>query len=192
MNRLVLRTLLLVLLSSKVQADTPAVVEEAYPAEHYAGLWTTSPFAVASPDAGESSPDYALVGAAQFDGVFYANIVDKQNQEHFLVTSQAPVRGLTLVSVSHGLGSGQTVAVLQKNGQTLNLKLETEAPAGTPAVAPMPQIPMPGVVMPNTPVVNRPPPVLHRMPFVRITVPPPPNGATPNPPPPPLSTPGAP
>ena len=54
--------------------------------------------------AGESSTtegifNYALVGIAQFDGVSYASLIDRQTQKHFLLSNGETVGDLTLVSV---------------------------------------------------------------------------------------------
>jgi hypothetical protein len=101
---------------------------EPFPASRYEPLWKSSPFAVATPVAVESA-EYSLVGAAQFDGVSYASLIEKQTQNHFVVTSATPAHGLTLVSLMHGGDS--TFATLQKDGALLKLKLEAGAATAT-------------------------------------------------------------
>ena len=139
-------------------ADDSALPNSGFAPSRYESLWTKSPFAVATADAVEDSPDYSLVGIAEIDGVSYASLIEKQNQEHFLISSQKdkPVRGLVLLTISHGQGGSDTYANVQKDGQTITLKLEQVAQApGAPQVITMPnampsnviqQIPMPGVV----------------------------------------------
>lgn len=169
-------------------ADEPALPGSGYVATRYEALWSKSPFSVASAEDGPTSPDYSLVGIAQFDGVSYATVVNKQTQEHFLLSSDKPVKGFTLVSVTRGHDPSSTMAMLQKDGQSMTLKLDV-----TP-VAPMPSmvnnfpgmnnngggIPLPpGVVpMPGNQPGNQPP-----MPYRRreriIHIPPPPGQAMP-------------
>jgi hypothetical protein len=137
---------------ASIRADESTLPGNGFPADHYQVLWTKSPFAVATVEASVESINYALVGVAQFDGTSYASLIDKQSQEHFLVSDSKPSHGLTLVSVNRGEGSSDTSVVLQKNGESLTLKLESPAtsPSGVPsspaATASAPQIPMPGSV----------------------------------------------
>jgi hypothetical protein len=144
----------------------------------YATLWTKSPFAIATPDAPAASADYQLVGMAEFDGVNYVSLVDKQNQQHFVLASDQPVRGLTLVSIAHGPSSSS--AVIQRNGETLTLQEETAAapPPGVAGINQAPEMPRPvaqplsnvgGAVFPFR--RGRPPVRIHRFP---VNVPPPP------------------
>jgi len=63
-------------------------------------------------------------------GVAYASVVDAHTQAHFLVTSNKPVKGLTLVSITPGR---IPVANLKKDGQPITLKLELAVPTGCPA-----------------------------------------------------------
>lgn len=178
MKWLLLAALFLSASTVKGKASAP-VVEEGFSGDHYQALWTTSPFAVATPDSPGASTDYSLVGIAQFDGIYYANLVDKQSQEHFLVTSKMPVRGLTLVSVAQGHDASQATAILQKEGQLISLKLET------PAVNPSPGMPPPGVAyqpslqppQPAMPTPQQPgnmshPPVFRRPYLIRVPPPP--------------------
>jgi hypothetical protein len=136
-------------------ADSALPATGGYPADRYAILWTKSPFAVATSETvGEESPDYILYGVANQDGIFYASVVERQNQEHFLLSSDKPVRGLTLKSINRTKDGLSTFAEVTKDGQPLTLKLE-QASAATPGApgmgvinAPaggiMQQIPMPG------------------------------------------------
>jgi len=140
----------------RVAAEDESVVpSEGFAAPRYEALWSKSPFAVASPEGVQESPDYSLVGIAQFDGVTYASLIDKKNQDRILVATGKPANGLTLVSVTRGHDANGTTAVLQKNGQTITLKLEQAAAVATngmPGGAPSPQgappaipmLPMPG------------------------------------------------
>jgi len=119
----------LVFLSCPARADAPVLPGAGFAASRYEVLWTKSPFAVASAEGGQESPDYALKGIAQFDGISYASLIDKRSPgpepEHFLLSSDKPVKGLTLVSISRGHDSSGTFAVIQKDGQVSTLKLET-------------------------------------------------------------------
>jgi len=177
-------------------ASSPAVPTASFPASRYEVLWTKSPFAVATSDTvGEESPDYLLVGIAKFDGVSYASVVEaKPPQEHFLISTDKPTRGMTLKSINHNHDGTETYAVVMKDGQTLTLKLQeppaTEGPesAGAPVVnAPgslSPQIPMPGAgnSFPNTPSVRQFPrfhrPLVH-LPPIPLSQPPPPQSGAP-------------
>ena len=142
-------------------ADPDAAPREGFPANRYQALWTKSPFAVETPEAGEESPDYSLVGVAQFDGVFYASLVQKQNSEHFLVSSDKPYKGLTLTAITRGRDVADTTASLIKDGQPITLKLES-GPVVPPAPIPgmpstyMPNIAMPGIVPQNIPMPGSP------------------------------------
>jgi len=135
-----------------IRADETVVPGSGFAASRYEALWTKSPFAVASPETTMTSPDYSLVGLAQFDGISYASLIEKQNQEHFLLSSDKPARGLTLVSVSHGHDAASTCAVIQKGGTSITLKLEEASmplasamPMGAPGMPnPMAMIPQPG------------------------------------------------
>jgi len=175
------------------RADDAAVPGTGFNASRYEELWTKSPFAVASSQEADVSPDYSLVGIARIDGVFYASLIDKQSNEHFLLTSDAPVRGLKLVSITPGHDAASSTAVMQRNGESLTLKLEA---AATPPPAPAPNMPqagnqgvppMPnpnGIQSPNSRYYpaggpngmgggQRPPQVMMRHPI--ISVPPPPH-----------------
>jgi len=187
-------------------ADEAVLPGSGFAVSRYQALWTKSPFSVASPEAVTSSPDYSLVGLSRFDGISYASLIEKQTQEHFLLTSDKPVKGLTLVSVSQGHGAGNSSAVVQRGAESLTLKLEQVAftpppnPVnGIPAAASnligsnvsgsaVPQIPMPGTVpqipMPGSgpapgmaPGVAPPPAAFHRRP---IHIPPPPSAPSQN------------
>ena len=141
--------------------DPDAAPREGFPAKRYEALWTKSPFAVETPEAGEESPDYSLVGVAQFDGVFYASLVQKQNQEHFLVSSDKPYKGLTLTAITHGHDVADTTASLIKDGQPITLKLEAGTvmpPAPIPGMPSTytPNIAMPGIVPQNIPMPGSP------------------------------------
>ncbi len=160
----------------------------------YETLWTKSPFSVATPDGPtDTSPDYALYGIANIDGITYASIVDAHTNEHFLISSDKPTRGLTLNGITREPNGGDTFANVMKDGQLLTLKLAA-APApvagATPVNGALPQGgPAPGGIVPNitapgagSPFGNssRPFPRIHRP---HITLPPPPAPA-PAPPPP--------
>ena len=154
------------------------------PASRYETLWLKSPFSVASADdSAPASPDYSLVGIAEFDGISYASIIDKKNnQEHFLISSDQDSHGLKLVSVTRGKDADSTLAMLQKNGEPIILKLDSSTgppTAGGPGTSsiPTPIIQMPGAVPPQTSsrpayfAPGQPPPVAYR-PHM-ITIPPP-------------------
>jgi hypothetical protein len=159
----------------------------AFDGDRYASLWTKSPFAVATPDAPAASEDYALVGVAQFDGISYVSLIDKQTQgDHFVLSSDKPIKDakhnldLKLVSISRGPGGAS--AVVQRNGESLTLHQEAAPAASMSPAMPMPggiPLPQPGLVpSPNpsiggvVPGYNLPPRArFHRFP---IRVPPPP------------------
>ena len=155
------------------RADDAAVPGSGYPASRYETLWTQSPFA-ASTEEGAGSADFALVGIAQFDHVAYASLIDKHTMEHFLVTSDQPARGFTLVSVKHGGDPTASFAVLQKDGQSLTLKLETAPPPtqGPPGGGPPGADGTAAAATSAMPTGAAPPHVhIHR---IRVVVPPPP------------------
>jgi len=139
-------------LPAPAPVDEAAVAHQGYSASRYQSLWTQSPFAVETPeDDPAESADYALVGVAQIDGVSYASLIEKQNQDHLLISSDKPTNGLTLNSITHKAG-GDTYATLTRDGQPLTLKLEALAAnaglqgGGVNINAP----PMPGTMAPNT------------------------------------------
>jgi hypothetical protein len=97
--------------------------------DRYRALWTKSPFAIATAEAGSTSTDFELVGMAEFDGVSYASLVDKHTQEHFVLTSEKPVKDLTLLSLRRDANGAS--AVIERQGEQLVLREENAAP--TPA-----------------------------------------------------------
>ena len=161
----------LALTAEPARADDASLPGGGFPASRYETLWTKSPFAVATSEAAPaSSPDYFLVGIAKFDDVSYASVIERQNQEHFLISTDKPTRGLTLTSITRGQDGTDTYAVVLKDGQSITLKLEqppvTEAIPGAPPLNPLaipggmtPQIPMPGTGLQS--------PVGTRRPFIR-------------------------
>lgn len=154
-------------------ADDAAVPGEGFNAAHYETLWTKSPFSVATPDAVEESPDYALVGIAQFDGIAYASVVDNHTQDHFLISTEKEVKGLKLVSINKSRTGSDTYASVQKSGQPLTLKLQAQA-AGAGGGAP--GIPL-GLNMPgNAPgeaVPMSAPSTVQNIPMPGVGTPPP-------------------
>jgi hypothetical protein len=127
--------------------DSSTLPGAGFSADRYATLWTKSPFAIATPEAGAASQDFELVGLAQFDGVSYASLIDKQSNEHFVLSSDKPARNLTLVSISHSQGGA--TATIQRNGELLTLTQE-EAPASAPG--PVGAMPTPQVLAPGAPL----------------------------------------
>ena len=186
MNRAALLLVLAAMPVPVLGADDPALPGRGYDASHYETLWTKSPFAVATPDAAPISSDYSLVGVAQNGGVSYASVVSKQNQEHFLVSSNKPINGLTLVSVTRGHDSSDTSVVMQKDGQTITLKMEeasmSPAVGGLPNAGVQnlqpgqaPQIAMPGAApMNNFNFPGRPPRAAFHNRVIHLPTPPPP------------------
>jgi hypothetical protein len=155
--------------------------------DRYANLWTKSPFAVATPDAPAASEDYALVGVAQFDGISYVSLIDKQAQgDHFVLSSDKPIkdakRNLDLKLISIARGPAGASAVIQRNGESLTLHQE-EAPAtaSSPVMPGSIPLPQPGFVPSPNPSVggmvrtyNVPPRVrIHRFPPIRVPPSPP-------------------
>jgi hypothetical protein len=151
-----------------VQAENSALPNANFSPSRYEALWTKSPFAVATSEAAPESPDYMLVGIANVDGISYASVIDAHNQEHFLISSDKPTRGLTLTSVTRN--HDDTYAVVQKDGQPITLKLEQPPPTPVIANAPAPgAMAMPGPTSPLIPMpgANLPPPGSAR-PFTRM------------------------
>ena len=172
-----------------LRAEDPPVPAGGFPASRYQTLWSKSPFAVATAEAGqEASPDYTLAGIANVDGVSYASVIDNHNnQEHFLLSSAKPTRGLTLTSITRGQNGSDTLAVVQKDGQLITLKMQPAPAASAPLLAtPAPSNMTPQIVMPGasafTPSAMRPFTRIHRPP---IHLPPQPQAAPAPPPPPP-------
>jgi hypothetical protein len=125
MNRRLLPAIFAVALvlpgSLGTKADPPALPGNGFDASRYKTLWTKSPFAVASDNSAQTSPDYSLVGIAEIDGISYASLIDKQSQEHFLLCSDKPDRGLTLISIKRGQDTSDTTAIIQKkDGESIN------------------------------------------------------------------------
>jgi hypothetical protein len=135
-------------------ADGTVLPPDPPAASHYETLWTKSPFSVATPEEAADSPDYALVGVTQLDGVAYASIVQKQNSDHFLISSEKEIKGMLLKSVTHSTNGTDTFASVEKDGQILTLKLESTpltpptAP-GTPPMGAAPGINVPPVAQNN-------------------------------------------
>jgi hypothetical protein len=142
MQRLILPWLLLGTLgfaNPPAATNDPVLPGNGFEAAHYETLWTKSPFAVATADAAATeSADYSLVGVVQLGGISYANLIDKGSQEHFLLASDKPVRGLTLVSVTRGHDPSDTMVVVQRGGESISLKLEDGPPVGAMVVNNMP------------------------------------------------------
>jgi hypothetical protein len=139
-------TAALALTAPPIRADDSAVPGAGFPASRYEVLWTKSPFAVATAEAAAVSPDYSLVGISNIEGVSYAGLIDKQKNEHFLVSTDKPTRGMTLTSITVGHNGSDTLAVVQKDGELITLKLE-QAPGM--AAAPNPNAPPINIPMPN-------------------------------------------
>jgi hypothetical protein len=144
----------LALTAQPVRADDPVVPGAGFPASRYEALWTKSPFAVATSEGvAESSPDYMLVGFAQVDGISYASLIERQNQEHFLISSDKPTKGITLTSITRGHDGSDTYAVVKKDGQSITLKLEqASAPAAVPSAPSTNTVAMPGSMTPQIPI----------------------------------------
>ncbi len=181
---------------SAVATPTNAPASTNLPSANYApgryeALWVKSPFAVATSETvGEESPDYFLVGVANQDGVFFASVIERQNQEHFLLTSDRPVRGLTLKSINRSRDGVNTYAEVIKDGQPLTLKMEVPpaGAAGGPTAFNMAPgaIPVPNTMAPQIPMpagVNGFPNNGSARPFTRFHRPPIrlPPGAPPSP-----------
>jgi hypothetical protein len=185
------------------RADTP-LPGNGFDASHYEALWTKSPFAVASAEDPVASPDYSLLGLARIDGVNYASVLDKATNEHFLVSTDKPAHGLTLVSVNRGTNADDTSAVVKRGEEAITLKLEQAPQGGAPAMpmanAPPPMLTSPtqfGGGMPSTwqgqgqgQGGQGPPPPRFRPRLIHLpTAPPPAQTGTPAPPTPPPTTP---
>jgi hypothetical protein len=156
--------------AAPVAIDEATVAHQGYPAARYQPLWTKSPFAVETPDQDTTeSAEYSLVGVAELDGVAYASLIDKQNQNHLLLASDKPINGLTLNSITRKPG-GDTFATLTQNGQQLTLKLEAPAAnAGLQGGGGLTGIVAPNIPMPNgsMPQSTRPLIRIHR-PIIRL------------------------
>ena len=105
-----------------------------FDAQRYDSLATNSPFSVAAPEAGETSPEYQLVGIAHFDGTDYASVIDKQTNDRLLLwrgkesPRDASSSAVALISITEGKSGGESSALVVCNGQRMLLKIEkTEA-----------------------------------------------------------------
>jgi hypothetical protein len=179
-----------VFMQGPAQADDSPLPGSGWPIARYESLWAKSPFAVASPEGAPPSMTYALWGIAEIDGVSYASLTDKATSEHFLLSSEKPNRGLTLVSIKRGSDSSDMSAVILKDGQQETLKLEQAPPPQPisnvgPAAAAAMTPPGPNGI-PNSPNINpgvvnglnrfpgsTPPPVVRRQHIIHV----PPNPA---------------
>jgi hypothetical protein len=185
MKRLVLLLALAAPAAQPVRADDPALPNAGFPASRYEPLWTKSPFAVATSEVSqETSPDYMLVGIANVEGISYASVIEtKTPQEHFLISSDKPTRGLKLTSITRNHDGSDTYAVVQKDGQSITLKLEQPPATAVVATAPptntvampggmTPQITMPGAA-PSFPATSGArPPARFRHPLIHLPPPP--------------------
>ena len=151
-------------------ADDSVLPAQGNAASHYETLWTKSPFSVATPEEADSSPDYTLVGITQLDGVAYASVVDSHTQDHFVISTEKTVQGLKLMSITHSRSGSDTFASVQKDGQTLSLKLQS-APVQPAGPAPGANGQPPGLPMANQGIQN------IQMPVTGV---PPPDYGTPN------------
>ncbi|MCE0483754.1 MAG: hypothetical protein LV479_05900 [Methylacidiphilales bacterium] len=104
----------------------PVLPGNNFDASRYEAIWTKSPFAVASPEASQTSSQYQLVGIAKIDDVAYANLIDSQNGSHFLLFTTQPKRGLKLISVELPRGGSPARAILEKDGRQLCLEMEVK------------------------------------------------------------------
>jgi hypothetical protein len=152
--------------STNTTANPAAPTEDAtaahqgYPASRYEDLWTKSPFAVETPDETVTdSAEYSLVGVAQLTDtngtiINYVSLVEKQNQNHLLVSSDKPLNGLSLNSITKKPDGG-TYATLTHDGQILTLELET-TPSGAAGLQPGAStgFNLPGMMTPNMPIVG--------------------------------------
>jgi hypothetical protein len=135
----ILAAVAIILVSRAHAAPDPDLPGLGFDSGRYAGLWTKSPFAIATPDAPAASEDYELVGMAQFDGISYVTLIDKQNQDHLILASDKPLKDprhnldLQLVSIAHGTGGAS--AILLRNGESMTLQEEqASASSGAPAL----------------------------------------------------------
>ena len=142
MRKILLTSALAFSIGAPLLADS-ALPSGGFSGDRYTVLWTKSPFAIATAEAAPESADYQLVGLAQFDGISYANLVVKQTQEHFVLSSQKSEKNLTLVSIRHDVQGGS--AVIQRNGERLVLQ-ETIASATAPPADMNAAVPTPGAV----------------------------------------------
>ncbi len=142
---------------------------DGFDAARYEALWKKSPFAVATPEAGPSSPDYALVGVAQFDHVSYASLVDRHTQEHFVVSTEEPSHGVVLLSIIRDADQTPSSAALRIKGESQILPLEAASkgphlpglpgPGGNPAATPgLTGLTAPPTVRFHRPILHIPPP----------------------------------
>ena len=74
---------------------------------------------------------FELVGMAQFDGVSYVSLIEKQSGEHFILASDKPVRNLKLVSIARG--PAVPSAIVQRNGVRFTLQEQDAPPAARDA-----------------------------------------------------------
>lgn len=148
--------------------EMPAVPPSGCDADHFRSLWTASPFVLATPESTAVSAEFSLVGVACFEGVSYASLVDTGTQEHFTLSSDKPVHGLTLLSVAKGK-TGATVNIQRASGELMILKeAGSSRPAGGSAIST--SDPTGSEPAPAEPLSRKPPVRVHH----RVVLVPPP------------------
>lgn len=114
-------------------------------------------------DLSQDSFDYSLVGVSRIDGVSYANLINTLTKEHILLSSEKSERELILTSVTPDSGSSVPSAIIQKDGESILLKLDSQATiissnsgASTATFSMASKIPMPGSLAASTQSLNPP------------------------------------
>lgn len=153
-----------------VARDT-VISEPDIKSSRYEMLWTKSPFAVAATEQAMTSTQYQLVGIAKIDEISYANLIDNQSQQHFLLSTLRPDRGLKLISIERSHDALPGFAILQKGGQQMRLEMEALtsglATANSPTAPAVPANPLSTPSLANIPSLM---PVGGSLPLVFQTV----------------------
>lgn len=156
-------------------SDLPA----AFPAERYASMKSSSPFALATVEVAKEEPSFArdlyLTGRANIGGRDMISITNRDKTKSFtLISGEPPVEGMSLLEVRPDPIVGKTTAIIKKGNETAPLQFN-EMDIRPPVTA---------MAMPNQPV-PRTSTGTNVLPAIRVRVNPSPDGKNPSGPRPP-------
>jgi hypothetical protein len=117
--------------------------------------------------ASQESFGYALVGVAQFDGISYASLIDRQTKFHLLLSTAKPEQRLKLISVGGDDSPFGPSAVIESEGVSIRLKVVAYGDIDLPASA-----------VPASFASFNPASILPAPGFDKVAAPAPPPGAT--------------
>ncbi len=143
--------------SAADQADLPASFSE----ERYAGMKTSSPFALATAAVVKEEPNFArdmfLSGRANIGGREMVSITTQDKKTFTLIAGDPPVDGMSLLEVNPSPLVGKTTAVIKKGSDTATLQfneMAIRAPAVLNVVPGQPRANLPNVNIPTAPRAN--------------------------------------